>query len=156
MAHSEGWCFRAVPALSDEVSRRIHTIPCVANRFPAFSCVAAVDRKWSSGAVLDVSNDQNRLDQPRAVRINREITPATPETSQTNYFRFAAAILETDCTRSGLPQIDVIRRENTSGTPATAPKHHFRSAAAMVENAWNRPGRSRTVALYRKVTSSER
>ena len=94
MAHSEGCCIRAVPALSDEVSRRIHTNPRVANRLPAFSSVAAVDQKWFSGAALDVSNDQNRVGHPRAVRINREITPATPETAPENYFRFAAAILK--------------------------------------------------------------
>ena len=110
VAHSEGWCLRAVPALSNEVSRRIQTIPRVANRFSAFFSVAAVDRKWFSGAVLDVSNDQNRLGQPRAVRINQEITPVTRETAPENYFRFAAAIFENGGYQLGQPWTVEIHR----------------------------------------------
>ena len=78
------------------VFRRIATIGSMASRFEGFSSVAAVDRKWFSAAVLDVSNDGNGLGQPQTVGIRRENVSAAPSTSPENHFRFGAATVELD------------------------------------------------------------
>jgi hypothetical protein len=56
--------------------------------------VAAADRKYFSGVVLDVPNDRKQLDHTQTVRIHRENTSGTHGTAPENYFRFAAAIFE--------------------------------------------------------------
>ena len=76
--------------------------------------MAAVDRKWFSGAVPGVSNDQNRLDHSQTVRIHQENTSDTPGTTLEDHFRFAAATLENDRNRLGQPQTVGIHPETTS------------------------------------------
>jgi len=62
--------------------------------------VAAADRKWSARAVLGVSEGGIRLGDPQALPISRENMSGTRGTMADNYFRFAAATVESG--RKGL------------------------------------------------------
>jgi len=66
----------------------------MAKSVPTFFTVVATDRKWSSRAILGVSDGENRLGNPRAVLIRPENTSGTRGTVAVKCFRFAVATVE--------------------------------------------------------------
>ena len=83
-----------------------------------------------------------------------ESSEISRRTHQENYFRFAAAILETGQNRLGQPPRHVICRDISSGTRGTASEHHFWSAAATLKNDRSRLGHCQTVNIRRETTSA--
>jgi len=61
---------------------------------PIHDVLTAADRKWSSRAVFGVTDDGNRLSDPRAVLIRPTNTSDTRGTVVDKNFRFAAATVK--------------------------------------------------------------
>jgi len=83
--------------------------------------------------------------------IDRKIKSPTYNCAQRKYFRFAAAILETDCYRQGQFQTVGIHPGNTSEKWETVLKINFRFAAATNDCIWNRMQWPCTVGYIQKT-----
>jgi len=57
--------------------------------------------------------------------------------AKSNYFQFAAAILETHCTQLDHLQTVAIHRQKTTATLRTSKAHHFWFAVAMEDFVYN-------------------